>query len=126
MTKLHEFHDAHMAALHETRELMIRAIGKIDTLESQRRADVERMMAIEDSCEQKRMEYIELKPLLGAVYGTGAHDPGLLARFRKLETNVVTKTAVVALAGFVAALVAAVTEVVVALTDLMPHLILRK
>ena len=88
----------------ETREFMIRIDAKLDAYMERREADDARLLAVEAFCEEKRKQISELRPLLPAVFGTGAHDPGLTNRVSSLENRAVTWRAVAAISASAGAL----------------------
>ncbi len=83
----------------ETREFMSRLDAKLEAYLERREADDARLLAVEGFCEEKRRQISELRPLIPAVFGTGAHDPGLLNRVGALENRTVTWRAVAAIAA---------------------------
>ena len=88
--------------VYETRELVIRIDAKLDAYLEARETDSARLAKVEQFCEEKRRQISELQPVLPVVFGSGPHNPGLIAEIAALKSNTVTWRAIMAIAGVTA------------------------
>ena len=100
--------------VYETRELVIRIDAKLDAHLEARGTDSVRLAQVEQFCEEKRRQISELQPLLPAVFGSGQHNPGLVAEVGALKSNTVTWKAVMTIAGITASVWGVLASLIVA------------